>query len=440
MSNCPLALLTRFRSQPGTSPSDIGHFSSARKDKSDRLSSQEQLEGPIRPPSSPTPRVYTKPNHTKKPSIDLDDEDDPASLADALDKHSTQMDQKNAWAEIKAQALKAQAKPRVKAEDEDEDDFFIIPDEPRGSRQGPMSKMRAALERPASNKPKLPFGSAPNKRAGKLPITETHMNFAAQYGHGNMKQVNGGARPSGQKPGRDTAVTHKQMSSHISSKVHQQSYQAQLKREEKYGHGRRLPEREKLNITFKPSDAPEEESDESDSDFAPDEDGEGDVEGDDEGEGEAAIAWSGDEEDAAPPSSAVQVSLDEDEELGSELDADVETDDGDKENRPLVPASVSDDEDDLQPIKKRPVRTRVTFMSDDEGDDEGEAGVHDQSLREATQRPPGTAALGSASGPSLSGFAFDDDADFSQMFADTQAGGDEGDEVSSFFLASTNIG
>lgn len=410
----------QYRTHPGTSPEDIRQFtpSSAPKDKPYPFSSQEHHEVLSRPTSSPTPRIFNK----AAVSQELDDDDDEVLTLDAALKRDTaQGQQKEHWAALKAQALKAQANARLAHDEDDDGDFTIIPDEPPAQRKASggaraLSNARAGLNRypapTASFKQKeLKFGSA-GRRMAKQPVTETHINFAARnFAHANLKHANGGSRPAGQKPGRDTPVTHAQISTRLVDLHHKQAHELQLVREEKYGAGRLLPEKQKLDLSATiSSTARTPESDDSDSDFAPDDDREA------ESDAEVANDWSGDDEgaEAAMPTS-VQDSVDDD-----LHESDADPDDQDKENRPLVAAPIVDSDDDndvLQPVKKRNARTRVSFLSDDEGD--ADDGVRDQTLREATHRLPAP----STAGPSLSdGFGFGDDS-FSQLFAETQADG-----------------
>jgi hypothetical protein len=168
-----------------------------------------------------------------------------------------------------------------------------------------------------------------------------------------------------------------------------------------YEQAHKLPEKQELELgTIIPASASAEaeDSEDDDSDFAPD------------GEDAEVEVWSGEEDEAAPmPSSGA----------GSEDEAE---EDEDKENQPVVGPSVSEDEDEGFVPVKRKTKARVTFHSDDEGEERPE-----KPLQEAKRQP---LAPTLDSGPSPGGFgadfgaAFGDDGEggFSQLFAETQGG------------------
>lgn len=319
---------------------------------------------------------------------DLDEDDEDLTLDDALRRVTAEKQQRKRWALAKQNALKAKAQTGA-TRDSDDDDFVIERDVKPSAGAGP-SRPSVASSRQMSRM----LGQASNRAATKRP---------------------GAAR---QKE-RDIPKTYARMATELVGRHNEQAHKLQQQREEKYGRSRGLPEKRELELgTIIPASASAEDSDDGDSDFAPDDGDDADLE---------VRSGEEDEDEAPPMPSSEQGSEDEGRESGGE--------DDDKENQPIVADSEDDDEDEgLAPLKKRNTKTRVAVLSDDESDRE-------KPLQEARRQP----LAPTQGGPSLSGgfgadfgAAFGDgdgEGAFSQLFAETQGAGF--DEVSQpGFLAS----
>ncbi|CAK9782252.1 hypothetical protein CC85DRAFT_325372 [Cutaneotrichosporon oleaginosum] len=291
----------------------------------------------------------------------LDDED--LSLDESLERERLKEQVRKTWARARQSALSG--RPQHAARDSDDEDLVIERD----------VKPRSGPSRPSAPSRQLPlFGHASNRGPPK--------------------------RPGAGHKGRDIPLTHARMTTDLVGRHYEQAHKVQREREEKYGGVRRLPEKQELELgTIIPAsasaEADDEDSDGDDSDFAPDEEAE-------------VERWSGSEDEAAPTPTG---------EGGSD-DGDESGEDEDKENQPLVGASVSEDEDEVFLPKRRANKSRVAFLSDDEGQPPKE-----------TRQPlaPTQGASSGGFGTDFAGFGDEGDGGFSQLFAETQGGYSEGD-------------
>ncbi len=359
VSRCPGSANARIR--PDTSPAEeIGHFTSQGTPSSRAIDRRSSGAGAVVPStSSPTPAAR------RKLLEDLDEDEKDETLDEALRRETAVEAERKLWAQRKAAALKAKEARDARTND---DDDFIIEREVK-PRAGPSRPSVAASRQ-------IPrFGQASNRAAPK--------------------------RPASGRKGPDIPITHARLTADLMGRHYEQAHKLEREREDKYGGSRRLPEKQELELgTIIPASASAEaeDSEDDDSDFAPD------------GEDAEVEVWSGEEDEAAPMPSS---------EAGSEDEAE---EDEDKENQPVVGPSVSEDEDEGFVPLKRKTKARVTFHSDDEGEEP--AG---KPLQEAKRQP---LAPTPDSGPSPGGFgadfgaAFGDDGEggFSQLFAETQGG------------------
>jgi mediator of replication checkpoint protein 1 len=197
----------------------------------------------------------------------------------------------------KAAALQAQMAQRTLAAataSTAEDDFEVVAEnnqrigdgnstikvQPR--RNGPDAK--AVLGRnttstsPALSRNKQRFLRQAGKSArAKADITETHFDFAAKaWNHANLKNANGGARPNGQKRGREVSIPNNLRDQKLLQNHFSQTAALRKKKEEEWGKSRMLPEKRQPDIQALVAASskyePRDESEEEDDDFIPDDD------------------------------------------------------------------------------------------------------------------------------------------------------------------------
>ena len=300
-----------------------------------------------------------------------------------------------------------------------------VPDARGADARGVLSRSSAV---PAPTRTRQNVMKWSGKRA-KQDVTETHIDFAGrQFGHAELKRNNAGARPAGQKKGRDEIISQAQVDQQMLARHKKQVRMLAKTKEERFGPGRNLPEKHALDITELVRSSNEEtdlvaESDADDSDFAPT--GE-----EDEGAEVAEAEAEGSDDERV---SAVQGTHPD------ELDDVNDDNDADKENQPAPPAAVDDEDDeDDNPfrVSARPsARNRRRVASDDEGETEP---VRDMSLREAIKKPAAAAkdvgldlaeGFDESDGLDLAGFG-STGGGFSQLFGATQApAGDDGGDA-----------
>lgn len=354
---------------------------------------RERLPAKVAATSSPTPGP-SKVAFNLKDFDDDDEEDD--TLHGSLNRRIEARGKQDRLKEAKLRALAAM-NTKTTAFPVEDDDLIIIP-EPKPEEQ-----------------PRLAFSNhkgpdARGKHAAKKTTTETHMVFAGrQFGHADLKQANGGARPAGQKKGRDQTVTSQQVEAQILARHQEQVRSIVEKKEALYGKGRQLPPKEVLDLSkvlAQRSASPDvvADSDDDDDDYAPED---ADDEADENERGMMDISQT--------ESSHVDAISDE-----------MEGDDDDKENNPG--ASIAPEEEDETPLRLpniRSTRRRVNFASDDEDETPVK---HDTALRDAVEgRINAGPAAGSAQAASP-GFdiafgsgSFGGSGGFSQLFNETQA-------------------
>ena len=309
--------------------------------------------------------------------VEDDDEripDMPDALAEARVKQAQEAELKAKQEQLrlrKAAALRANT--TQKATPVEEDDFEILPDEhtpkPRArfaSTGSPNAKavLQKSNKSPAISKARQDY----LRRAGrstrpKEDLTETYIEVAAKtFNHAGQRQASGGARPAGQKAGRDRPLSTTQMNAKMQEASRAQAALVRQKKEEAWGKVRVLPQKRQLDMQaviqasarYETREV-EEDEDEEDGDFVPEgEDMDQDVEMDDVENGFATPA-----------------EQDEDDVQGSESG---ESHGTDKENQPApVEHDTSDpadeDDEDTPIIRRRPrPSARVEVNSDDEGE------------------------------------------------------------------------
>jgi len=298
----------------------------------------------------------------------------------------------------------------------------VIASKPGPTRRGPDAK--AILNRNlgndvpimTKNRQKILRYAGVSARA-REDVTETHVDFAAKaWKHGEMKHLNGGAAPAGQKKGRDIIITQAQLDNAVKMSHIAQMKKLQAKKEADWGRARNLPERREQNIealvaATAQQSMTREDSDEEDDDFVPDDEndiGESDVE-----KGDEVRYYSGEETEGDD--------VEETEQPTAETADSVEptsTDEGPK------PDSIEDDEK-VQVVKRkaRP-SNRVAYDSDDDAATPRASQKHVQGRNILSQPKMAGSAIGKSQSIGedidLGGFGDDGEGGFSQLFEATQ--------------------
>ncbi|WVR05601.1 hypothetical protein IAU60_002620 [Kwoniella sp. DSM 27419] len=255
--------------------------------------------------------------------------------------------------------------------------------------------------------------------------TETFVEHAGkEFRHADQKQINGGARPAGQKKGRDSVISHQDLSEHIKDLHRKQTLALRANKESEYGRVRKLPGRVEQEIIISATDpqaetsVADEDDGEEDDDFVPS----------DEDEDEK-IQWSGEE---------AEEGSDEDE---PDVDGGIEK--GDSIRTPS--AGVEEDGDDeVVPLRKPKPRSSARIVDSDDEDSSTPA-------RLSTQRTPLKEVLvpqtstgdfgpsGSFGEIDLAGFGDSGGSPgFSQLFGATQA--DDGEDAFAAMRAQEHMG
>lgn len=194
-----------------------------------------------------------------------------------LDSILSTASKRGALDEKKKKALEKQSSASLRAtQDEEADSLDIVADPTRqpsvSSYAHPLPNARAVLNRttaiPAPSRQKqqlLRWSGKPPK--SKNIVSETHVDFAAhKFGHAELKRVNGGSRPAGQKKGRDEVVQQAQVDYNLLRR-HQDQVSAIAKRKEaQYGGAKRLPPKQRLATKDCRTSSPNEDSSDSESD------------------------------------------------------------------------------------------------------------------------------------------------------------------------------
>jgi len=368
--------------------------------------------------SSPLLRRQHRKTFVPSTSEDRDDErlPDIAELLEQEEKRRQQVEARKRMAEVKAAAIRASAN----AEANLDDDLDIYHDTPRSkpevrhlkdARGRDVPDARAVLAKTSAIPAVSKQRQAMLRRAGKIArpkedVTETFVDFAGKaFKHAELKGINAGAVPAGQKKGRDNLISQAQVDAMIRAKHQQQIAALQKKKEEDWGRVRPLPKKEQqdmqaiLEMTARAAEDARDESEEDDG-----EDDEFIPERDDEDQEDGGMEYSGEENGAEEGS---------DEEVGEDLES-VGTD---KEALPAVAAEM--DEDEIAPVIRRKPRVsnRAVFDSDEEGDTKPPPSTIRPPLAEVTISPQAISLVGQDL--DLSGFG-SGSVGFSQLFEATQ--------------------
>lgn len=385
MSTLSIALIVRDSAiHPRTSPEDIKQFTPS-SGRTRRLGSYSagpsQLVVPLQP-SSPTPQRHDR------LSVDGLDDDDEVTLDEALRVARDRSERQARLMAMKKEALLRAAVKQTSSSDDDELSIVSDPVRPELPRPDRFPGRQSKLGGPHPSKNEQIIRRFAGKPAHKPEVlSETHLDFAAgAFDHANLKNVNAGSRPAGQKKYHAQVITHAQAEANLRKRHLEQVRRVSQIKEEKYGKSRALPPKQAADIPLEQVDATQDPSDDSDddSDFAPD-----------------AKADPADEHDQSSQ-------------------ADSENDE-DKENQPLPSTGVrnvdKDDEESeehVRPLRRHRPARRIAEVSDD--DEENPQPQRDISLRKAVDLP--VASVGCA----MPDFEADNDS-FSQLFAETQLPG-----------------
>ncbi|OCF56692.1 hypothetical protein L486_05546 [Kwoniella mangroviensis CBS 10435] len=273
----------------------------------------------------------------------------------------------------------------------------------------------------------------------QLDISETYVDFAAKtFSHAQQKQLNGGAKPANQKKGREEPLSNEDMANLIQRKHQEQIVKLRQRKEEDYGRVKVLPERVEQDFQVLLAASRNEHENENDKTGDDDEDGE-----DEDYNPEDEMVWSGEEQE------------EEEEEEGEDDDQSEPGEEGEgedqNEDQDALPTTLEEDEDEESTpmIKRKPrASARVAFDSDEEdAQTPAQARIRSLPAKKAplAELPAGlTATAKSTQG--LGGFdfgGFGDDAGsqgFSQLFGDTQAATQAGEEDAFAALRADHVG
>jgi hypothetical protein len=191
------------------------------------------------------------------------------------------------------------------------------------------------------------------RSSGNEDLTETMVDFAGKtFKHGDLRNMNGGSRPAGQKANKSRPITARDLDVMMREKHRLQAQKIQQTKEKAFGVRKRpVPSRESVDFEAQIEelrareamrmqyDDEEEDEDEEDEDYQGSGDEEDGVEGGDEGE----VQYSGEED-------AIEAIGDEEEDQQSEAGTEV---DEDQENQPLsqVGDKVAESVDQESPLK-----------------------------------------------------------------------------------------
>ncbi|WWD18187.1 hypothetical protein CI109_102636 [Kwoniella shandongensis] len=450
-----------------TPPDEIVAFTPSSAPRLAGATSKASVVEGIANSSSPTPGARILSKRSQHPPVipgtsdgmEEDDGEDEQGLAKYLEKQKVKDLVEDARREkqkrlteykmlkIKQQQQGAQLNIKPSHPESDDDDFDIVresPIKPRtntlaspttvNGRKFPDAKavLSANTTKPAISRNRQQFLQRAGKpsRPKSEDLSETYLDFAGKaFGHADLKNTNSGAKPAGQKNGRDTALRPDEMAKAIRLKHQQQVAALQKKKEEDWGRVRKLPSKveqdvEALVEATKKTPAPESEvdEDEDDEEFVPDEE-----------EGEEPLMWSGEESEAEEADDVASSHAEEG-----------------KENQDVDTAQhVDDDEEDDEaaPIIKRKARTtaKVAFDSDDE-DATTKSAVNRTPLNEMIAPPQ----VIKATPPTVDGFGdfdlagFGDNGGgspgFSQLFDPTQIGSSSGQDAFAQLRAQEPVG
>ena len=374
---------------------------------------------------------------TSEDAAQEEDEDNMPSLLDMFEQQQREEEAKRKKVEqaaklqrMKAAAMK-QKQPAIK-DDLDEDDFAIIEEKRTPSKAHPKSALpakspsaKAVLQRdnasPKLSKQKLDFLRRAGKSARtKGDVTETLAEFVGKtFDHAGLRRANGGAKPAGQKKGRESAISMQQVNAMIYAGHKAQAAAFREQREKDWGKVRSLPHRreqdmesiikasEKLDAKYEPMS---DEDDNADDEFIPDDEDE-----DEEEEGGEAEVFSGESDEELEEA--------EDEEAAGESDTEGTAN---KENEPLEVSVESDGEEPIVQRKHRSTARRA-IDSDDDGDitvmvtnKTARLPLAEVEIDSALIRPEQNAML----------VGFGDSPGFSQLFEATQLNDPSGQQVS----------
>ncbi|EIW72820.1 hypothetical protein TREMEDRAFT_58988 [Tremella mesenterica DSM 1558] len=365
-----------------TPPDDISAFtpSSANVDKRLSRSFGLGVEHNDQESSSPTPQIVL--GRATRPIIvptseDLDDDTPLPGMLEMLEeqqriRQNEEIRRANQLrlAERKAAALRLQTS-RLQLAQPDEDDFTILPDSPRRNTStapnGPDAK--AVLHRDSAlpvldRNRQMQLRYAGKSAKAKKDVTETFAQFAGQaWNHAGLKRSNGGAKPAGVKQGRDEKISFAEVELMMKRSHQEQVKGIRTKKEEEWGRGKMLPNKELRDMSQLLEAGPVEE----DMMDVEDDDEEDDDEEDENyilsGEEDEAL----DEENEAVEYSGEEEGGDDDEEMedgtSSEKDSTAEASGPDKEN---LPESTISEEQNMFSPKRSSIIRRPAFPIDDE--------------------------------------------------------------------------
>ncbi|WVQ65190.1 uncharacterized protein L199_003363 [Kwoniella botswanensis] len=272
----------------------------------------------------------------------------------------------------------------------------------------------------------------------QLDISETYVDFAAKtFSHAQQKQLNGGSKPANQKKGREEPLSNEDMAKLIQKKHQEQIVKLRQKKEEDYGRVKVLPQRVEQDFQVLLEASKNQHENDNDENGDDDEDGE-----DEDYNPEEEMVWSGEEQEEEEGEGEV----DDQSQPGEEREGEDQN-----EDQHALPATLEEDDDEeYTPMIKRKPRAsaRVALDSDDE-DAQTQAQARTRSSP-AQKAPLAEVPAGlTATAKSTQGFGgfdlggFGDDAGsqgFSQLFGDTQAATQAGEEDAFAALRADRVG
>lgn len=426
-----------FGSSPPTSPSqvtppeDISAFTPSSANARKSLQGSSLVNGVTHRTSSPTPQITLGATTRMLDSHEDDDEDMPTITEILAKGYEKRLEEENRRKNLdKLQALKLAAlreqagRPLLARED---DDFTIFEDELRKptieEHRGPDAK--AVLHRDSA----LPALSRNRQqqlryagKSGKVKaeVTETFAEYAGRkYDHAGQRVALGGAKPAGQKQGREIPISAQQVEAMMKLGHQKQATEQRRAKEENWGRVRILPKKEQQDmsdlITAVPEDFAAEsddaDEDDDDEDFAMSEDGSQSA--------EEGLVYSGEEDEGEGEEGegvAESLTLDDSDESPIRLSA--EPSDADKENLPEGNDEEGEDTNLVKPPTHRRSR-KVIFGSDDESEIPRAPTVNRAPLQEMPVPQVTQKSSGSLFG-NVGGFDADASQGFSQLFEATQ--------------------
>ena len=425
--------LTFGRSPPSspfhvTPPEDISAFTPSSANARKSLQGSSLVQVATHRTSSPTPQITLGTSTRMLDNHEDDDDEVMPSITDILAKgyekrleEETRRQNLDKLRALKLAALREQAgRPRPATVD---DDFTIFKDEePKSLAEGHRGPDAKAILHRDSALPALSRNRQQQLRyAGKsgkvkTEVTETFAEYAGRkYDHAGQRVALGGAKPVGQKKGREIPISAQQVEAMMKLGHQKQAMEQRKVKEESWGRVRILPKKEQQDMSDLIAGDPEDIKAESEDEDEDDEDDDFVMSGDENGSEAEGLAYSGEEDEVEEDAESLGVDDSDDE---SEKRLSAEPSDGDKENLPQAHAEEEEEADLVKPPTHRRSR-RVVFGSDDESETPRPPPVNRAPLQEMPVPQATQKSTGNFFG-NVGGFGDDASQGFSQLFEATQ--------------------